>query len=109
MLTHNHKKLYDRLNKNILDKPQIIDAPTATVRLSNEHETQTLTVGEGKIITHYSHWKERMHRKDKNNKRFRQLRKLARKEASRFNGDDLPPSSFVLRWYLGLCWEIVIG
>lgn len=106
MLTHNHKKLYDRLNKNILDKPQIITVPTATIK-NPENDNQSIKFGGYKAIVHYNMQKEEQHRKDKFNKRLRQLRQRNRREASRRRHEDTPISS--LNRLLGLCWEIVLG
>ena len=89
MITHNHKKLFTKLDKGHLDKPQIIEMPIVRVQLY-DHEDQKLEIGGDKAIVHYSEWKEEKHRKDKIDKRMRQLRTQIKREAHRSIGDDLP-------------------
>ena len=80
--------------------------PTATIQ-NPENEHQSIKFGGYKAIVHYNRQKEEQHRKDKFNKRLRQLRQRNRREASRRRHEDTPISS--LKRLLGRCWEIAHG
>lgn len=84
MITPNHTQLFNQLDKSKLDKVQIVRTPTATVCIDGDIKTK---FGGYKAIVHYNRDKEIEHRRQRNNKRLRNLRKKAGRSLP---GDELP-------------------
>jgi hypothetical protein len=91
LITPNHTQLFNQLDKSKLDKVQIVRTPTATVCIDGDIiETK---FGGYKAIVHYNRDKEIEHRRQRNNKRLRSLRKKAGRSLP---GDELPPCTTLL-------------
>ena len=90
------KKISEKLDNKTIRKGgcTIINIPIIECNLASEHESMTLQVGGYPSIINYNKHRERQHKTDKENKRFRSLKREIKRLAGCSNGEDLPsPSS----------------
>jgi hypothetical protein len=88
---------YTITNSGVLDKEQIrkggakiVTLPTLNVNLSNEHESLNVEFCGYPAIVNYNKEREIQHRKDKENKRLRSLRRQIKNIEGRSIGIQFP-------------------
>lgn len=70
----------------------IIDLPVVSCSLASEHETMKVEMFAYRSIIVYNKHREKQHRKDKENKRLRSLKRQIKNMSYRKTGDELPSS-----------------
>lgn len=88
-------ELAKRLSKDTINKGGIeqINAPILNCKVASELELTTVEVGGYPTLVNYNKHREKEHKKLKEQKRLRSLKRQIKRFAGCKNGDDLPSSS----------------
>ena len=91
-------ELAKRLSKETITKGGIqqINAPILNCKVASELETLTVEMGGDPIFVHYNKHREKQHKKLKEQKRFRSLKKQIKRFSCCQTGLDLPSPDFHL-------------
>ncbi len=85
-------ELAKRLSEDTINKGgvQQINAPILNCHVASDLELMTVQMGGDPILVNYNKHREKEHKKEIVNKRFRSLKRQQKRFAGRKNGDDLP-------------------
>lgn len=69
---------------------QQVNSPIMNCKVSSELESTTVQIGGYPTLVNYNTHREKQHKKNKEEKRIRSLKKQIKRFSCRKNGDDLP-------------------
>ena len=97
------KTISKKLDKKTIQNGglKIINMPIANCKVASELELVTVEVGGYKSYIHYNKSREEEHRKDKENKRKRSLKRQVKQSAGRSRFEDLPSFEMTFSTHAG--------
>jgi hypothetical protein len=97
------RKISEVLDNEVIEDGGLvtIDLPVIECSLASEHETQKVQIGGYRSFINYNKHREQQHRKDKENKRLRSLKRQIKNIEGRSRYEDFPSSDMTISTYSG--------